>query len=162
MAKQEKENKFETVFTMATSSIKYGPGATREVGYDMKKLGSNRVMVVTDPNLTNSEPVSIVLEALQEENIKAVLFDRARSEPTDHSLKEAIKFATESKFDGFIGVGGGSSMDTAKVANLYSTYPADLLTYVNAPIGQGLPVPGSLKPMIAIQQLQVLEAKRRE
>jgi hydroxyacid-oxoacid transhydrogenase len=41
-------------------------------------------------------------------------------------------------------------MDTAKAANLYATYPADLLTYVNAPVGQGLPVPGRLKPMIAI------------
>jgi hydroxyacid-oxoacid transhydrogenase len=41
-------------------------------------------------------------------------------------------------------------MDTAKAANLYATYPADLLTYVNAPIGQGKPVPGRLKPMIAI------------
>ncbi len=41
-------------------------------------------------------------------------------------------------------------MDTAKAANLYATYPADLLTYVNAPIGQGKPVPGRLKPLIAI------------
>jgi len=153
MAKQEKsfsENKFETAFTMASSSIKYGPGVTNEVGYDMKKLGSNRVMVVTDPNLSKSEPVSVVLEALQEKNMDAVLFDRSRVEPTDHSFKEVIKFAIEGKFDGFIGVGGGSSMDTAKVANLYSTYPTDFLTYVNAPIGKGLPVPGPLKPMIAI------------
>ena len=153
MVNQDKklvENKFETAFTMATSSIKYGPGVTCEVGYDMKKLGSSRVLVVTDSNLSNSEPVSVVLEALQEENIKTVLFDRARVEPTEHSLKDVIKFAIAGKFDGFIGVGGGSSMDTAKVANLYSTYPADFLTYVNAPIGQGLPVPGPLKPMIAI------------
>jgi len=139
-----------TNFTMATSSIKYGPGVTREVGYDMKKLGSNRVLVVTDPNLSKSDPVSVVLEALGEKNMDAVLFDRARVEPTDHSFKEVIKFAIEGKFDGFIGVGGGSSMDTAKVANLYSTYPADFLTYVNAPIGKGLPIPGPLKPMIAV------------
>jgi len=144
------EQKFETAFTMATSSIKYGPGVTREVGYDMKKLGSNRVLVVTDPNLSKSEPVLVVLEALQEEKMDTVLFDRARVEPTDHSFKEVITFATEGKFDGFIGVGGGSSMDTAKVANLYSTYPADFLTYVNAPIGKGLPIPGPLKPMIAV------------
>jgi hydroxyacid-oxoacid transhydrogenase len=63
---------------------------------------------------------------------------------------EAIRFAEDGKFDGYVAVGGGSSMDTAKAANLYATYPADLLTYVNAPIGQGLPVPGRLKPMIAI------------
>ncbi|MFX1529889.1 MAG: hydroxyacid-oxoacid transhydrogenase [Promethearchaeota archaeon] len=141
---------FETIFTMDSASIKYGPGATKEVGYDMKKLGASRVMVVTDPNLTNSEPVSIVLRALQEEGIDVVLFDRVRVEPTDHSFKEAVKFAMEGKFDGFLGVGGGSSMDTAKVANLYSTYPADFLDYVNKPIGQGVPVPGPVKPMIAI------------
>ncbi len=141
---------FETAFTMDASSIKYGPGVTKEVGYDMKKLGSRRVMVVTDPNLTNSEPVSVTLSALEEENIEAILFDRVRVEPTDNSFKEAIKFATEGKFDGFIGVGGGSSMDTAKVANLYSTHPADFLDYVNKPIGRGIPVPGPVKPMIAI------------
>jgi len=144
------EQKFETAFTMATSSIKYGPGVTREVGYDMKKLGATRVMVVTDPNLTNSDPVSVTLEALKKENIETILYDQARVEPTDGSFEAAIKFATKGGFDGFIGVGGGSSMDTAKVANLYSTYPKDFLAYVNAPIGQGLPVPGPLKPMIAI------------
>jgi hydroxyacid-oxoacid transhydrogenase len=41
-------------------------------------------------------------------------------------------------------------MDTAKAANLYATYPAPLLTYVNAPIGEAKPVPGPLKPLIAI------------
>jgi hydroxyacid-oxoacid transhydrogenase len=41
-------------------------------------------------------------------------------------------------------------MDTAKAANLYSTYPADFLDYVNAPIGKGKPVPGPLRPLFAI------------
>ncbi|KKK44004.1 hypothetical protein LCGC14_0893680 [marine sediment metagenome] len=141
---------YETAFTMDTSSIKYGPGVTKEVGYDMKKLGANRVMVVTDPNLADSKPVSITINSLQEANIEFVLFDQARVEPTDTSFKEAIKFANQDKFDGFVGVGGGSSMDTAKVANLYSTHPAEFLTYVNYPIGKGSPVPGPLKPMIAI------------
>jgi hydroxyacid-oxoacid transhydrogenase len=141
---------FETAFTMDTSSIKYGPGVTREVGHDMKELGTRRVMVVTDPNLTKSQSVSVTLEALGHADIDAVLFDQVSIEPTDVSFKEAIRFAKDGKFDGYVAVGGGSSMDTAKAANLYATYPADLLTYVNAPIGQGLPVPGRLKPMIAI------------
>lgn len=141
---------FETIFTMDTSSIKYGPGATREVGYDLKQLGARRVMVVTDPNLSDSEPVAVTLEALRREGMDAALFDRVRVEPTDVSFKEAIQFATEGGFDGYVAVGGGSSMDTAKAANLYATYPADFLTYVNAPIGQGKPVPGRLKPLIAV------------
>lgn len=141
---------FETIFTLDTSSIKFGPGATREVGYDMKRLGSKRVMVVTDPNLANSEPVSTTLEALSLESIDAVLFDEVRIEPTNKSFEEAIEFAAEGQFDGYVAVGGGSSIDTAKAANLYATYPADFLTYVNLPIGKGQPVPGRLKPMIAI------------
>jgi len=140
----------ETAFTMDTSSIKYGPGVTREVGFDMKQLGARRVMVVADPHLAHSEPVTIALQALRAEGIDAVLFDRVRIEPTDASFKEAIQFATDGGFDGFVAVGGGSTIDTAKAANLYATFPADFLAYVNPPIGEGCPVPGRLKPLIAI------------
>jgi hydroxyacid-oxoacid transhydrogenase len=56
----------------------------------------------------------------------------------------------DGKFDGYVAVGGGSSMDTCKAANLYATHPADFMTYVNPPIGKGVPVPGPLKPMMAI------------
>ncbi len=140
----------ETVFTVETSRIKFGPGATREVGYDMKALGASKVMVVTDPGLAESEPVSVTVGALESEGIEAVLYDQVRIEPTDTSYRHAIEFAQGGGFDGFVGIGGGSSIDTAKAANLYSTYPADFLAYVNAPIGQGRPVPGPLKPLIAV------------
>jgi hydroxyacid-oxoacid transhydrogenase len=71
-------------------------------------------------------------------------------EPTDASFLEAITFAASGEFDAFVAIGGGSTIDTAKAANLYSTYPADLLEYVNPPIGRGRPVPGPVKPLIAI------------
>jgi len=141
---------FETAFTMDTSSIKYGPGVTHEVGADMAAFGAKRVMVVTDPRLAGSDPVAVTMASLKSEGLDAVLYDRVVVEPTDASFKEAISFATEGTFDGFVPVGGGSSIDTAKVVNLYSTYPADLLTYVNAPIGEARPVPGKLKPLIAV------------
>ncbi len=140
----------ESIFTMDTSSIKYGVGSTAEIGFEMARLGATRVMVVTDANLRDSDPVAITLRALKDEGVDAVLFDRTRVEPTDMSFREAIDFATDGNFDGYVGIGGGSAIDTAKVANLYATYPADLLTYVNAPIGQATPVPGPLKPLIAI------------
>jgi hydroxyacid-oxoacid transhydrogenase len=140
----------ETAFTMDTSAIKFGAGVTREVGDDMLRLGSRRVMVVTDPRLASSPAVETAMDALREAGIDAVLYDRSRVEPTDQSFRDAIEFAVEGRFDGFVAIGGGSSMDTAKAANLYSTYPADFLTYVNPPIGSGEPVPGPLKPLIAI------------
>jgi hydroxyacid-oxoacid transhydrogenase len=140
----------ETRFTMDTSAIKFGPGATREVGADMARFGGRRVMVVTDPRLAAGETVATVLDALRREGIDAVLYDRVRVEPTDATFMEAAVFAADGKFDGFVAVGGGSVMDTAKAANLFATYPAPLLAYVNPPIGEGKPVPGPLKPLIAI------------
>jgi hydroxyacid-oxoacid transhydrogenase len=116
----------------------------------MEEQGSRRVMVVTDPNLSDKEPVAVTLEALGKQGIDAVLYDQASVEPTDISFKEAIQFASEGNFDGFVAVGGGSSIDTAKAANLYATYPADFMTYVNPPVGKGEPVPGPLKPLVAV------------
>ena len=107
-------------------------------------------MIVTDPKLTNSEPIATVRESVRAAGVDSVLFDQVSVEPTDISMKQAIAFAIEGKFDGFIAVGGGSSIDTAKTANLYATYPADFLAYVNAPIGEARSVPGPLKPLIAI------------
>ena len=137
-------------FEMSMSNIRFGSGATREVGMDLADLGAKRVMVLSDPNLAESPPVESALDSLSRENVEFSLFDAVRVEPTDASFQEAIDFATEGGFDAFVAVGGGSTMDTAKAANLYSTYPADLLEYVNHPIGRGRPVPGPLKPLIAI------------
>ncbi len=142
--------RLETAFSMDTSSIKFGPGVTREVGYDMHEQGARRVMVVTDSNLTDTEPVSVTIEALRKQGIDTALFDEVAVEPTDGSFQAAIRFAKDGEFDGFVAVGGGSSMDTAKAANLYTSYPADFMTYVNPPVGQGKPIPGPLKPLIAI------------
>jgi hydroxyacid-oxoacid transhydrogenase len=117
---------------------------------DLADLGARRVMVLTDPNLKDLPPVAAVLESIAAENIAASLFDRVRIEPTDASFLDAIAFAEDGRFDAFVAVGGGSTIDTAKAANLYSTYPAEFLEYANPPIGRGRPVPGPLKPLIAV------------
>ncbi|CAA9534171.1 MAG: Alcohol dehydrogenase; Adhfe1 homolog [uncultured Thermomicrobiales bacterium] len=140
----------ETAFAVDTSAITFGSGATREVGAAVAGFGAKRVLVVTDPRLAKGETVGIVLDALGASGIEPEVFDRVRVEPTDASFGEAIAVATAGRFDGYVAVGGGSAIDTAKAANLYATYPADLLAYVNPPIGEGRPVPGPLKPLVAI------------
>jgi hydroxyacid-oxoacid transhydrogenase len=91
------------------------------------------------------------MESLAANGVRATLYDRVRVEPTDESFQDAIAFARAGQYDAFVAVGGGSTIDTAKAVNLYVTYPpADFLDYVNPPIGKGVPVPGPLKPLIAI------------
>ena len=140
----------EYAFEIATAAIRFGVGVTREVGAELVDLGKNHVLVFADPNLRDLPVMATVLESLQESKIRFSVFDRIHVEPTDQSLREATAAAQADDFDVFIAVGGGSTIDTAKAANLYSCYPADLLDYVNPPIGKGRPVPGPLKPLIAI------------
>jgi len=135
---------------LATSNLRFGAGATREIGMDLadRKIGS--VLLLTDPNLVDLSPVVTARESLEANGISYVLFDRVRVEPTDGSFHEAIEVATQQPFEAFVAVGGGSVIDTAKAANLYSSQPADFLDYVNPPVGKGLPVPGPVKPLFAI------------
>ena len=140
----------DTAFQMGASNLRFGVGTTREVGMDLADMGIGRVLVVTDPNLVNLPPVQIAREALETEGIEYDVFDRVRVEPTDVSFKDAIAVAIEGEYEGYVGIGGGSSIDTAKAANLFATYPDDFFAYINAPIGQGKPVPGPVKPLIAI------------
>ena len=140
----------DTAFELATSNIRFGPGITKEVGMDLSDSGVGHVMVLTDPTVAQLSPVATVLQSLSDEKLNFTLYDRVRVEPSDESFKDAIDFARSGNFDGFVAVGGGSTIDTAKAANLYSTYPADFLDYVNLPIGRGLPIPGPVKPLIAV------------
>ena len=140
----------EYAFEIATAAIRFGFGVTREVGAELADLGKSHVLVFTDPNLRSLPPLATVQESLADHRIRFSVFDRVHIEPTDESLGEATAAALAEDFDAFVAVGGGSTMDTAKAANLYSCYPADLLDYVNPPVGKGLPVPGPLKPLIAI------------
>ena len=136
----------ETAFAMDAASIKFGFGVTAELGFEMKRLGVKRAMVLTDHSLARSTALTVSLQSLREEGIDFVVYPDVRIEPNDASFSDAIRFAERGDFDGFVAVGGGSVMDTAKAANLYNTYPADFLEYVNAPIGRGTPVPGALMP----------------
>jgi hydroxyacid-oxoacid transhydrogenase len=145
----------ETAFEMAASSIRFGPGVTREIGMDLAALGARNALVVTDKTVRGLSPAAAALESLESARIRWRMYDRVRVEPTDESFLDAIAFARAGRdgepFEAIVAVGGGSTIDTAKAVNLYVTYPpADFLDYVNPPIGKGLPPPGPLKPLIAI------------
>jgi hydroxyacid-oxoacid transhydrogenase len=140
----------ETVIPLTTTPTKFGYGATEELGFEVKRLGVKNVIIVSDPNLVETGLPAKVEGILTAEGIACEPYYEAGVEPTDVSFKKAIAFLEGRKCDGFVAIGGGSVIDTAKAMNLYGTYPADLLDYINAPIGKGKPVPGPLKPLIAL------------
>jgi hydroxyacid-oxoacid transhydrogenase len=141
----------EIAFEMAASSVRFGTGVTHEIGMDLADLGIRSALLITDPVLRNMRPVHTVRESLETNGISHTLYDRVRVEPNDESFLDAIEFARQCEYGAIVAVGGGSTIDTAKAVNLYTGYPPeDFLDYVNPPIGKGLPVPGPLKPLIAI------------
>ncbi len=72
-------------------------------------------------------------------------------EPTDDSMDKAAGYAKEQgPWDGFVAVGGGSAIDTAKAVNLITTDGGELMDYINKPIGNAQAPRGQLKPLIAI------------
>jgi hydroxyacid-oxoacid transhydrogenase len=136
-------------FTVEVNHFTFGRGALREVGDHAKALNMTRVAIITDAQVAKLPYLDTVKTALTHAGIAFAVYDECAVEPTDASFQHAGTFAQEGAFDGFISLGGGSVMDTTKAANLLATYPDEFLAYVNAPIGQGKPVPGALKPHIA-------------
>ena len=136
-------------FTIDASRLTFGAGCLKETGDQARALGMSRVAVYTDARVRRLPHFDTVVQSLQAAGIDFAVYDQVRVEPTDESFRQASRFAQEGRFDGFVSVGGGSVMDTCKAANLYSSHPAEFLTYVNAPVGDGKPVPGALKPHIA-------------
>jgi alcohol dehydrogenase class IV len=140
----------ETVFTLEATPVKFGAGAVAEAGWELKRLAVRRALLVTDPQVAALGIAERVRALIEAEGIEVVLYDRSRVEPTIDSLQDAADFAREHGVDGFVSVGGGSSIDTAKVANLITTHPAPVMDYVNAPVGAGKKPPSPLQPHLAI------------
>ncbi|MGE0355683.1 MAG: hydroxyacid-oxoacid transhydrogenase [Burkholderiales bacterium] len=139
----------ETVFSVSSSPIKFGAGALRELGADAQALGMKRVALFVDPHVLASAPGETALASLRAAGLEVAVHAESRCEPDSDSFEAAAAFARDGAFDGFVSLGGGSVMDTAKAANLLSTWPDELIAYVNAPIGRAKPIPGKLKPHIA-------------
>lgn len=136
---------------MAASSIRFGPGCTKEVGMDFKNMGSKKVCVVTDRNVAKLDAMKQVHEALTREGVDYSVYSTTTVEPKDSSIQEAITFSKSISPDAFLAVGGGSVIDTAKLMNLYTNYPtASFLDFVNAPLGLGKPIDKPLSPLIAV------------
>jgi len=144
---------------LASSTLRYGPSSTSEVGHDLAYMNAKRILLFVDPHVATMDPFDTVVSSIEQHAPAGHvldIYDKIRVEPNNDSFKHAINFMAEQtnnhgSYDVVIALGGGSRIDTAKAANLYTCYPPDdFYDYVNPPLGKGLPVPGPITPLIAI------------
>ena len=141
----------ETVFTYAAPGLKFGPGASAEIGYDLSRYGVRRVLLVTDPGVAATGHPARIAERLTERGLAVTTYDAVHVEPTDASIEHAVDFARDAgPFDAVVAVGGGSAIDTGKAVNLLTTNPGELEDYLNAPVGKARAPELPLLPLVAV------------
>ncbi|PRH87918.1 alcohol dehydrogenase [Labrys okinawensis] len=140
----------ETVFTLEATQLKFGNGAVEELDWELKRLGLRKILLVADPRLRRLGMTERVTDIIARAGVEISVFENILVEPTIESLGEAAAFAASRDVDGFVALGGGSTIDTAKVANLIRSHGGAIIDYVNAPVGGGRKPPSPLRPLIAI------------
>jgi alcohol dehydrogenase class IV len=141
----------ESVFTYGAPALKFGLGASEEIGHDLQQYGARRILVLTDPGVAATGHPQRIADRVSALGTEAVVFDRVHVEPTDASIEEAVAFGREhGPWDAFVAVGGGSAIDTAKAVNLLTTNPGELMDYVNPPVGGGRAPVHPLAPLVAV------------
>lgn len=142
----------DSICELASSNLRFGRGATSEVGQDLSEhFKCQNVVIFTDPFVQKLPTFDVLIEALQRSKLRYTVYDQVRVEPNDVSFRHAIQHLQASSYDAVVAFGGGSVLDTAKAANLYACHPPSAFySYVNPPTGRGLPIPGAVKPLIAI------------
>ncbi len=147
---EHERGRFESVFTWAAPPVVFGAGALDETGAHVAALGVRRAALVTDPGIVRTGLAERVAASLRTAGVEAIVFDQVHVEPTDESMRQAVAWARDVSPDGFVALGGGSSIDTAKAMNLLSTNDGDLEDYLNRPIGRGMAPTQPLKPLVAL------------
>lgn len=101
--------------------IVFGVNAVERVGEIVRELGAKKVLLVTDPGIAAAGHEQHVLKSLATDGVKSVVFDKVRENPTTRCIDDCLAVAKVSGIEAIIGLGGGSSMDTAKGCNFLLT-----------------------------------------
>jgi len=101
--------------------VVFGAGKVDEVGKLTQELGVKHVLLVTDAGIVKAGHAGRAEKSLAAAGLKVTVFDKARENPTTHCVGDCVAVAKAAGVDAIIGLGGGSSMDTAKGCNFILT-----------------------------------------
>jgi aldehyde:ferredoxin oxidoreductase len=123
--------------------LMFGAGVARQLGQRIRQLKVNRLFLVTDPVMRSLGRADEVCALLEKSGIATVLFSEVEPDPPIELIEKAGRLYREEGCDGILGLGGGSSMDTAKTLGLRVTHPGDMREYEGI-VGGG----GKIKPIL--------------
>lgn len=124
------------------SMILFGCGAVSRIGEEARVLGGNKVLIVCDPGIASTGMVDEVKTILEKSGLTVGVFSEVVPEPPVETLEPCVEMAREGGYDLVVGLGGGSSMDAAKVVSVMAVHPGkieDLFGTDKVP-GRGLPM----------------------
>ena len=106
-----------------------GANSVERIGELARELGGRSVLVVTDPGIVKAGHAQRVEHSLQAAGVGVVIYDRVRENPTTKDVAQCVAVAKQAGIDMFVGLGGGSSMDTAKGCNFILTNGGQMQDY---------------------------------
>jgi len=120
-----------TVFTIQNiPPVLFGPGSSMQTGTKLRELGCSRIFCVYDKGIKSAGIVEGVTGSIEAAGIEVVHYDGVLADPPISSVEEAGNLARKANVDGIVGIGGGSSMDTAKGVNVLIANPGRLKNYM--------------------------------
>lgn len=103
-----------------------GPGCSRQASIELKALGGSKVLVVTDPGVIGAGVLSGIIEEFDRDSVAYEIYDGVEPDPSIRCVEEGVAAYKRGGCDCLLGIGGGSSMDTAKVVGAVMTNGMDI------------------------------------
>lgn len=111
------------------SNIHFGIGAVSVLPEMLQKYELSKIMIVYDAGVKAAGIAEKVIAQIEKAAVPYVIFDDVIPNPTNEVVENAAKLAKAENVDGFVAVGGGSSIDTAKAVNVLMTNPGSIGEY---------------------------------
>lgn len=112
--------------------VLFGSGSSNKTGIKAKELDMHKVLVITDPGIVKIGHEKKIIASLEKEKIEYIFWPNVIGDCPDTAVRAAAKVAVENNVDGIIGLGGGSSLDTAKAAAVVATNGEEILEEIPA------------------------------
>ncbi|WP_027185383.1 iron-containing alcohol dehydrogenase [Desulfovibrio inopinatus] len=122
-----------------TSRIVFGPGTLNDIGTELRRLGATKVCIVTDPGVMSTGIIERLTTVLEAAELGVCLYDQVQADPPFELVDQTVEIVKEHGADAIVGIGGGSSLDMAKITGAMATNPGSVSEYFGIDL---LPNPG--------------------